>query len=112
MAVKRAKKLKKPDFDNVKVIQNRIDIAEEETVKLGNLKITLTKKALQAISGDNSKELAKEIGNIELYIDKTKDALNKFILATYEQNVALAKDLQKKYGDGTINPTKGTFIPK
>jgi len=111
MAVKRAKKLKKQDFNNVKIIQTRIDRADEEYIKIGNLKIELTKKILQSISGINSTENLKDIGKYELYINKTSKALETFISETDKQNVELAKDLQKKYGSGTINPEKGTFIP-
>lgn len=111
MAVKRAKKLKKQDFDNVKIIQTRIDRADEEYIKIGKLKVELTKKILQSISGINSTDNLKTIGKYELYINKTRIALETFISETDKQNVELAKDLQKKYGSGTINPEKGTFIP-
>ena len=111
MAVKRAKKLKKQDFDNVKIIKSRIDRADEEYIKIGKLKVELTKKILQSISGINSTDNLKTIGKYELYINKTRIALETFISETDKQNVELAKDLQKKYGSGTINPEKGTFIP-
>ena len=112
MAVKRAKKLKKEEFNNVKIIEKRLELIKADTIELASLKVELTKKLNTAINSGLNKVLAEEIGKVELYIDKTKDALNKFIIGTDEQNVALAKDLQKKYGEGTINPTKGTFIPK
>jgi predicted metallo-beta-lactamase superfamily hydrolase len=111
MAVKRAKKLKQKDFDNVKIIQQRISLADSETIKLGELKVELSKKILQVISGASSETINKEIGKLELYIDKHKASLVSFIKATDQQNVELAKDLQNKYGEGTINPDKGTFLP-
>jgi Na+/phosphate symporter len=111
MAVKRAKKLKKQDFDNVKIIQNRLEFADTELEKLGNLKVEITKKIITSITAGTTPELSKEIAKIQLYIDKNKEQIKSFIAETDRQNVELAKDLQKKYGDGTINPEKGTFIP-
>ena len=112
MAIKRAKKLKKAEFENVKIVQQRIDLIEVETKKIGQYKIELFKKSLSAISTNLTDELALEIGKIELYIDKKKASLKTFTEETNRQNVLLAKDLQDKYGEGSINPEKGTFVPK
>ena len=112
MAIKRAKKLKKADFDNVKIIQQRLDLIDKEYQELGDAKLQLTKKVNMLIYSEYKAELAQEIGKIELYIDKKKASLIKFIKETDQQNIALAKDLQTKYGEGTINPEKGTFLPK
>lgn len=112
MAIKRAKKLSKAEFDNVKIIQQRVDLIEVETKKIGQYKVELLKKTLSAISTNLTDELALEIGKIELYIDKKKASLDVFTLETNRQNALLAKDLQDKYGEGSINPEKGTFVPK
>jgi hypothetical protein len=112
MAVRRAKKLKKEDFDNVQIIQKRLDLIEKEYEELGNIKVQHIKKINTLINTEYTSGLALEIGKIELYIDKKKASLVKFIKETDEQNIALAKDLQTKYGEGTINPEKGTFLPK
>ena len=111
MAVRRAKKLKKQDFDNVKIIKSRLEFTDAELVKLGNVKVEITKKIITSITTDTTPELSKEIAKMQLYIDKSKEQIKTFIAETDRQNVELAKDLQKKYGDGTINPDKGTFIP-
>ena len=111
MAVKRAKKLKKEEFNNVKIIEKRLELIKADTIELASLKVELTKKLNTAINSGLNKVLAEEIGKVELYIDKKKAALNNFIKETDSQNIALAKDLQSKYGPGTINPAKGTFIP-
>ena len=97
MAVRKAKKLKKVDFDNVKIIQQRLDLIDKEYQELGDAKLQLTKKVNMLIYSEYKAELAQEIGKIELYIDKKKASLIK---------------LQTKYGEGTINPEKGTFLPK
>ena len=94
-------------FDNFK---NFEDVEDEYILENWNYD-PLTKKILQSISGINSTENLKDIGKYELYINKTSKALETFISETDKQNVELAKDLQKKYGSGTINPEKGTFIP-
>ena len=112
MAIKRAKKLSKEEFENVKIIENRVSLIETETAELGKLKVEHSKKILLAISSEFTPELALEIGKIELYIDKKKASLDAFTKETNRQNVLLAKQLQDKYGEGSINPEKGTFIPK
>ena len=112
MAIKRAKKLSKKEFENVKIIENRVSLIETETAELGKLKVEHFKKMLLAISSEFTPELALEIGKIELYIDKKKASLDTFTKETNRQNVLLAKDLQDKYGEGSINPEKGTFVPK
>ena len=111
MAVKRAKKLKKQEFDNVKIIESRYKLIKEDTIELAKFKIEQTKKINSLINSEYNESLAEEIGKIELYIDKKKAAITKFTIDTDAQNVALAKDLRSKYGDGTINPIKGTFLP-
>jgi hypothetical protein len=111
MAVKRAKKLKKEEFNNVKIIEKRLELIKTDIIEIANLKIELSKKINTVINSQYKQDLLEEIGKIELYIDKKKAALSQFTKETNEQNAALAKDLQSKYGDGTINPSKGTFIP-
>ena len=111
MAVKRAKKLKKEEFNNVKIIEKRLNLIKTDTIELAKIKLQQTKKINTLINSTYNEELIEEIGKIELYIDKKKAALNNFIKETDSQNIALAKDLQSKYGPGTINPAKGTFIP-
>ena len=112
MGVKRAKKLKKEEFANVKIIQERINLIEQETKELGKYRFEHFKKVLTALTTNLSDDLALEIGKIELYIDKKKESLESFIKETDRQNILLAKDLQNKYGEGSINPEKGTFVPK
>tara|TARA_R110000744_G_scaffold356789_1_gene463568 strand:+ start:566 stop:907 length:342 start_codon:yes stop_codon:yes gene_type:complete len=113
MAVKRAKKLSKQEYDNVKIIEKRHGLIIEQKTKIGLYRAESVKKSLAVtLSGSDSKKELEEIGNIELYINKLSISLESFTIETEQQNVALAANLKSKYGEGYINPTKGTFVPK
>lgn len=112
MAVKRSKKLTKQEFDNVKVIERRLELIEAEHVEIGNLKARQIKSSFNLILNEYDQKISKEIGKLELYIIKKTKALEGFIIETDNQNTHLTKNLRDKYGDGTIDPEKGLFIPK
>ena len=112
MAVKRSKKLTKQDLENVKVIEKRLELIEAEHAEIGDLKARQIKSTLNLILNWYDKKISTEIGKLELYIIKKTKALEGFIEETNNQNTYLTKNLRDKYGDGTINPEKGLFVPK
>ena len=112
MAVKRTKKLTKQDLENVKVIEKRLELIEAEHAEIVDLKARQIKSTLNLILNGYDKKISTEIGKLELYIIKKTKALEGFIEETNNQNTYLTKNLRNKYGDGTINPEKGLFVPK
>jgi len=113
MAVKRAKKLTQQELNNVKIIEGRYSYVKDEQIKIARYKIEQTKKLLSAsVVNEISEITLLEIAKFELYINKEIQRIDIFNKETEIQNKALADSLQKKYGEGSINPLKGTFVPK
>jgi len=113
MAVKRAIKLTKQEFDDVKIIEKRYELIEKEYNTIGEYKLQQSKKLISncTVTVFSTKDM-NDIGKIELYINKKVCKLQAFINDTEVQNRALAESLQNKYGEGVINPDKGTFVPR
>ena len=113
MGVKRAKKLSEKELEQVEIIRKRYELIDQEYINIGKYKLEQTKKLINKVINPNTTtEELLELGKIDVFIDKKKEELRRFILDTEEQNKLLGIQLQKEYGEGTINPEKGTFIPK
>lgn len=80
------------EMANVRRIQQ---IYNEITMKLGQL-------AMQRV------QLESQLSVIDMDALGIKDTF----LKTQEEEKAIAKNLQTKYGDGTLNPETGEFRPK
>ena len=113
MAVKRAKKLTDQERNNVKIIEGRYSYINDEKIKLARYKVEQNKKLIaSSVSSEVNEEILLEIAKFELYINRQVEHIIGFTAETENQNKALADSLQNKYGEGTINPSKGTFVPK
>ena len=68
---------------------------------------------LQELQQKNN-SLVVELGNIELNniaLEERRENAEKFLLELRESEKDLAKELEDTYGVGTIDLTKGEFIP-
>jgi|TARA_R100000030_G_scaffold87756_1_gene71572 phosphopantetheine adenylyltransferase len=79
------KKLSKKELEQIQDIQNRMQAVKTELGQLSLAEIDLKNRRL----------------NVENYLDETKDLENK-----------LVKDLEDKYGRGSIDIQEGEFIPE
>lgn len=77
-------------------------LTEEEINKLKELKTQFEK--LTDVIGNNE----VQIMNLEI----RKEQLKNNLYQIQQQELALAKELEEKYGDGTISLESGEFLPK
>ena len=76
----------------------------------------LTQEELQKIQQlqNQSQEIITELGTIEvgrINLDARYEAAEKALSETKEAEQAFAKEMQEKYGDGSIDLGTGEFIP-
>ena len=80
----------------------------------------LTKEELDSISSirNEASQIFFELGrissrrrNVNLQIDEDEEKLENLHDALVKKENELYQTLNKKYGDGEIDPTKGEFIP-
>ena len=60
------------------------------------------------------KDLTDVVGQIEIQImnlEIKKDQLKSNLMQIQQQELVLAKELEEKYGDGTISLESGEFLP-
>lgn len=60
------------------------------------------------------KDLTDVVGQIEIQImnlEIKKDQLKSNLIQIQQQELVLAKELEEKYGDGTISLESGEFLP-
>ena len=77
-------------------------LTEEEINELKELKTQFEK--LTDVIGNNE----VQIMNLEI----RKEQLKNNLYQIQQQELALAKELEEKYGDGTISLESGEFLPK
>jgi stress response protein YsnF len=77
-------------------------LTEEEINKLKELKTQFER--LTDVIGNNE----VQIMNLEI----RKEQLKNNLYQIQQQELALAKELEEKYGDGTISLESGEFLPK
>jgi stress response protein YsnF len=77
-------------------------LTEEEINKLKELKTQFER--LTDVIGNNE----VQIMNLEI----RKEQLKSNLYQIQQQELALAKELEEKYGDGTISLESGEFLPK
>jgi len=64
---------------------------------------------------DQFEDLTINVGNIEIQImnlQLQKDQIKSNLQQLQQQEKVIAKELEKKYGDGTISLESGEFLPK
>jgi len=76
----------------------------------------LTQEEIQSLKElqENQLNLLTTLGDIEYQIsilESKKQFLKNQILKQVENEAKIGKELQEKYGDGSINLEKGEFIP-
>jgi len=79
-------------------------------------KQVLTQEEIQKLTELKSQfnELVNVVGNVEIQImdlQLKKEQLKSSLQNLQQQEIAIGKQLQDKYGDGNINLEKGEFIP-
>lgn len=77
----------------------------------------LTREELEKIYEIRTKNqnLVQELGQIglaQINLDKRQEAAEDFLQTLREEERAFAKELEDKYGEGTIDVEKGEFTPK
>ena len=76
----------------------------------------LTQEEIQSLKDLQQKQaiLTQSLGNLEYNIqvlELEKTSLKQQLMKQLEEEVNIGKQLQQKYGDGSINLEKGEFIP-
>ena len=76
----------------------------------------LTREELEKLQEVQQKQtaLVQELGQIglaQLNLDRRQDNAEKFLDQLREEESAFVKELEEKYGAGSIDITKGEFIP-
>ena len=79
-------------------------------------KQVLTQEEIQSLKDLQQKQaiLTQSLGNLEYNIqvlELEKTSLKQQLMKQLEEEVNIGKQLQQKYGDGSINLEKGEFIP-
>jgi hypothetical protein len=76
-------------------------LTQDEIIKLKDLKIKF--KQLTEVIG----EIEVQIINLHFQKDSVKSSLQQLL----QQEITLAKELEEKYGEGTISLESGEFLP-
>jgi hypothetical protein len=79
-------------------------------------KQVLTQEEIQSLKNiqNNQALLIEQLGTLEyriLILEKEKQKLKQALQNQLETEEQIGKQLQQKYGDGSINLEKGEFIP-
>ena len=79
-------------------------------------KQVLTQEEIQSLKNiqNNQALLIEQLGTLEyriLILEKEKSKLKQSLQNQLETEEQIGKQLQQKYGDGSINLEKGEFIP-
>jgi stress response protein YsnF len=79
-------------------------------------KKVLTKEEIQSLTDLKSKfnQLVRVLGETEIQImnlDLRKEQLKSDLITIQEEELKIGKELEKKYGNGTISLEKGEFSP-
>jgi len=79
-------------------------------------KQVLTQEEIQSLKNiqNNQSLLIKQLGTLEyriLILEKEKQKLKQTLQNQIETEEQIGKQLQQKYGDGSIDLEKGEFIP-
>ena len=81
---------------------------------MANQKLTREElEKLQEVQQKNQALLSElgQIGLTQINLDKRQENAEKYLEQLREEETAFAKELEEKYGVGSINLEKGEFIP-